>query len=148
LYGSGLRLSEIRNLKARDIDFERRIIYVKKGKGNKDRTTILPLVICDELELYLENKRHNDYIFEGRNGRLSERTVQLIVEQAVKRAKIKKYITPHCLRHSFATHLLEEGIDIRIIQKLLGHSSVRTTQIYTHLSNEYIVNTSSPLDIL
>ena len=146
LYGSGLRLEEIRNLKVKDIDIYRLAIYVRKGKGSKDRTTILPLNILEELNLYMNSKSPEDYLFNGKNGKISGRSIQLIINKASKKAKIIKKVYPHLLRHSFATHLLESGVDIRVIQKLLGHSSVRTTQIYTHLSKTHINTITSPLD--
>lgn len=145
LYSSGLRLSELLNLKRDDIDFDRNLICVKQGKGKKDRMTILSDSLkIDLLKYYSGMKFKTDYVFEGRSGKYSKKSVQKILDMAGK--KIKTNVHPHMLRHSFATHLLEHGIDIRHIQKLLGHSDISTTQIYTHVSDNELKNIKSPLD--
>jgi len=132
-YSSGLRLQEMINLKRKDIDFERKLLNVKKGKGKKDRVTLISEALkLDLLKYYSNNVFKTEYVFEGRNGKYTKGT----------RA------TPHMLRHSFATHLLEQGTDIRHIQKLLGHSDLKTTEIYTPVSNKDLSDIISPLDNL
>ncbi len=147
LYGSGLRVSEIVNLKKSDIHPDESIIIIRQGKGMKDRITVFPDVLKENISLF--SNESCPFVFQSERGsRLTERTVQQIVKRAAKRARIKKNVHPHTLRHSYATHLLEQGTDIRIIQRLLGHSSVRTTEIYTHVSAALIRNVRSPLDTL
>lgn len=146
-YSSGLRLSELLNLKREDINFDRGVILVRLGKGKKDRVTLLSDSLKDDLLKYYGKMRfRTDYVFEGRNGKYSKKSVQKVMERLGKKLEIK--VTPHMLRHSFATHLLEAGTDIRYIQKLLGHSDISTTQIYTHVSNNKLENIKSPLDSL
>ncbi|MDP2925698.1 MAG: tyrosine-type recombinase/integrase [Nanoarchaeota archaeon] len=149
LYSSGLRLSEVINLKKHDIDFNNRIGIVKQGKGRKDRNFIISEKLLAKLHYYLL-LRNNDsiYVFDSQNSKLSKRTVQLIIKKAARKAGITKRIHPHTLRHSFATHLLEQGTDIRIIQKLLGHKKLETTQIYTHISTKTLKDIKNPLDNL
>lgn len=144
LYGTGLRVSELCALKRADLELEQGIGWVRSGKGGKDRMIILP----QELYSDLERRSPAAFVLEGKNGSLSPRTVQGIVKNAAKRAKIPKKVTPHTLRHSFATHLLEAGNDIRVIQELLGHANLQTTQIYTHVSNEQKLKVKNPLDSL
>jgi Site-specific recombinase XerD len=144
LYGTGLRVSELCSLKRSDLELEQGIGWVRSGKGGKDRMILLP----QELYKELERKSPESHVLEGKNGPLSTRTVQSVVQNAAKRAKIPKKVTPHTLRHSFATHLLEAGNDIRVIQELLGHSNLQTTQIYTHISNEQKLRVKNPLDML
>lgn len=147
LYSSGLRLQELINLKRKDIDFERNILNVKKGKGNKDRTTLISENLkMDLLKYYSNNIFKTEYVFEGRNSKYSKKSVQKVLDLAGKKIGIK--VTPHMLRHSFATHLLEAGTDIRHIQKLLGHSDLKTTEIYTHVSTKDLSKIKSPLDNL
>ena len=147
LYSSGLRLQELIDLKRNCIDFDRNLIFVKSGKGKKDRFTLLSQELkLDLLKYYSSYSFKTDYVFEGRNKKYSKKSVQKILEYSGK--KIDKRITPHMLRHSFATHLLESGVDIRYIQELLGHSNVKTTEIYTHVSNKNLQNIKSPLDSL
>ena len=143
-YGSGLRVSEVVNLKTSDIDYDRKLIYIRKAKGNKDRVTLLPEKLIDDLKKNIPVS--NKYIFESeRGGKLAIRTAQVIFEKALKQAGILKKATFHSLRHSFATHLLENGVDVRYVQELLGHKNIRTTQIYTHVTNTFISNIKSPL---
>jgi integrase/recombinase XerD len=145
LYSAGLRLNELINLKRQDIDIQRNIIDVRQGKGKKDRITLLSDKLkIDLLKYYSSYPITSDYVFQGRDGKYTKKTVQNIVENAGK--IIKKNVTPHMLRHSFATHLLEQGIDIRHIQKLLGHSNLETTQIYAHVSNKELARIKSPFD--
>lgn len=148
IYGTGLRASEIVNLKNSEIDFNEGLIKVKLGKGKKDRFVKLPESILIDLENF-SNVGKSNYLFESqRGGKLTIKTIQLILKNSAKKAGIKKRVYPHLLRHSFATHLLEAGTDLRIIQKLLGHSDVKTTQIYTQISQASIKNIKSPLDNL
>lgn len=148
LYGCGLRVSELTNVKMRDLDLDRMFLRVFQGKGKKDRMTLLPKSLKIILENQQKLKKPGDYLFtNGRDGKLTEATIQKIVAQAARRAKIGKNVTPHTLRHSFATHLLENGTDIRYIQELLGHAKLQTTQIYTHVANNSLKNIVSPLDV-
>jgi len=148
LYGTGLRVSEIVNLKKEDINFEESLIHIKLAKGKKDRFVKIPESISKELQKFSELEK-GKYLFESnRGGKLTTSTIQAILKNAAKKARIKKRVYPHLLRHSFATHLLEQGTDLRIIQKLLGHSDIKTTQIYTQISQASIKNVKSPLDNL
>ncbi|MBU1727895.1 site-specific integrase [Patescibacteria group bacterium] len=147
LYSSGLRLSELLNLKRQDIDFDRNLINVKSGKGKKDRVTLISNDLRLDLLKYYSNYQFNtEYILEGRKGKYTKKSVQKVLDNLGKSIGIK--VTPHMLRHSFATHLLEQGTDIRIIQKLLGHSDLNTTEIYTKVSNKSFSNIINPLDNL
>lgn len=147
LYSSGLRLSELLNLKRKDIDFDRNLIHVKAGKGKKDRMTLISNDLKLDLLKYYSNYAFNtEYILEGRKGKYTKKSVQKVLKNFGKKIGIK--ITPHMLRHSFATHLLEQGTDIRIIQKLLGHSNLNTTEIYTKVSNRDFSKIINPLDNL
>jgi len=147
LYSSGLRLQELIDLKRKDIDFERNLLNVKKGKGNKDRVTLISGNLkLDLLKYYSNNIFKTEYVFEGRKGKYTKKSVQKVLDLASKKSGIR--VTSHMLRHSFATHLLESGTDIRHIQKLLGHSDLKTTEIYTHVSNRDLSNIKSPLDNL
>jgi integrase/recombinase XerD len=147
LYSSGLRLSELIHLKRDDFNFYDLTLRVNDGKGGKDRVTIFSESIKNDLLEYISKiDFRTKYLFEGRRGKYSPKTVQKIIEQSAKRANIQRVITPHMLRHSFATHLLESGTDIRIIQQLLGHSSVRTTQGYTFVSTINFSKIKNPLD--
>jgi integrase/recombinase XerD len=148
LYAGGLRVGEVVRLKATDIDGQRMLIRVHQGKNRKDRYTLLSQTILDELRDYWVRYQPQKWLFPGaRPGRhLSERSVQEVFQRAVKTACIHKPVTTHCLRHSFATHLLESGTDLRYIQELLGHASPKTTQIYTHVSRKDLARITSPLD--
>jgi len=149
LYASGLRLNELLNLKIADIHSDRMIILVKAGKGNRDRYTILGETILKDLRLYFREYKPHEYLFEGvSGGKYTGTSVQAIVKKASKKAGIQKKVTPHTLRHSFATHLLENGTDLRYIQSLLGHSSTTTTEIYTHVAVNSFNSIKSPLDSL
>ncbi|MFH1662036.1 MAG: site-specific tyrosine recombinase/integron integrase [Candidatus Falkowbacteria bacterium] len=146
-YGAGMRISEVRNLRVKDLDLGQLTIHIKEAKGKKDRISLIPENIVKELSSFMKNKKNNDFIFESeRGGKLSIRSLQAIMENALRKAKIKKDATFHSLRHSFATHLLENGVDTRYVQELLGHASIRTTQIYTKVTNPSIRNIKSPLD--
>lgn len=140
LYYAGLRLDEVRNLKWQDIDFDREIIHIQTAKGEKERVVFLHPKLKEMLKIYGINKQ--GLVFISQRGRkYNKRTIQEIVRKTAKKAGIKKRVTPHTLRHSFATHLLEGGADIRYIQQLLGHKSLKTTQIYTHIANKDIKKT-------
>ena len=136
LYSSGLRRSELLNLTVTDIDSKRMVVIVKNGKGKKDRHSILSPSILKDLKSYYREFRPSKFLFESPKGnKYSSSSVLSIVDSAAKKAGITRKVTPHMLRHSFATHLLENGTDIRHIQILLGHSSTKTTEIYTHVAN-------------
>ena len=136
LYYAGLRLNEARNLKWTDLDFERGLIHIKIAKGGKERVVFLHKRLQDSLKVY--GMKDDGFIFipENGSGIYCSRTIQQIVKHAARKARLKRIVTPHILRHSFATHLLEAGADIKYIQKLLGHKDIRTTQIYTHVANK------------
>ena len=151
LYSSGLRVSECLNLKVEDIDMEARVGMVRGGKGKKDRVFILSERVVHDLKNYIKlmGLGHRDHIFVGKNNsKMSPRAVQKIISNLARKAGIKKKVTPHTLRHSFATHLLEQGVDIRKIQELLGHANLSTTQIYTKVSTEELRKIRSPLDAI
>ena len=149
IYSAGLRIGEALKIRISDIDSKRMVIHIKSAKGNKDRYTLLSLKFLELLRLYYKTYKPKDYLFEGQNGGLySTSSAQNILKKAAKKSNIKKPITLHTLRHSFATHLLENGTDIRYIQTLLGHSSPKTTMIYTHVSETSIRNIKNPFDNL
>lgn len=148
-YSAGLRVSEVVALKLKDIDEDRKMIHIRGAKGKKDRYTILSEVALAIINKYrMLNNQFNEYLFPGQlgEGHISIRSVEHIIQQAVEKIGIKKTVTVHTLRHSFATHLLEMGTDLRYIQELLGHSSPKTTEIYTHVSTRDICRIRSPLD--
>ena len=147
LYGSGLRRSELLNLKPLDVDGKRMLIRVKGSKGNKDRHTLLSKTALEDLRSYFKEWRPKTYLFQGQNGgKYSGESVLKIVKMAALKSGIRQSITPHVLRHSFATHLLESGVDLRQIQVLLGHGSSKTTEIYTHVATNTFKNIKNPLD--
>ncbi|MCB1309402.1 MAG: tyrosine-type recombinase/integrase [Leptospiraceae bacterium] len=148
VYSAGLRVSEVVTLKPEDIDISRRMIRVRAGKGRKDRMTLLSQRVVTTLHEYLKLYRPIVWLFEGQQPgtHLSQRSAQKIFERIKNRAGINKHVTIHSLRHAFATHLLESGVDLRYIQALLGHASPRTTQIYTHVSNVHLRKILNPLD--
>jgi len=144
-YGAGLRVSEVMDLKVKDINLDELTIHIKHAKGNKDRITIFPDKLRSSLGNITTVKQSNDYVFESeRGGKLSTRTVQKSFKNALRKGGIKRDATFHSLRHSFATHLLENGVDIRYVQELLGHSNIRTTQLYTQVTNPNLRNIKSP----
>ncbi|HSD13973.1 MAG TPA: tyrosine-type recombinase/integrase [Flavobacterium sp.] len=148
-YGMGLRLSEILNLKISNIDSKNMRVHIERGKGKKDRFVNLPDSILDQLRTYYIEYKPKVYLFEGQfGGQYSSRTVQQVFKKSLKKANINKKVGIHSLRHSFATHLLENGTDIRFIQELLGHNDIKTTFIYTHVSDKTIRKIISPLDNL
>lgn len=149
IYSAGLRRGEVLNLQPKDIDSQRMVIHIHGGKGKKDRVVPLSTVILEQLRAYYIAYRPKVYLFEGQTGgQYSERSIQLVFVQARTKASIKKNSSLHTLRHSYATHLLESGVNLRYIQELLGHSSPKTTQIYTHVTSEGIRKIESPLDKL
>jgi len=148
LYSAGLRRSELLNLKPEDIDSSRMLIRVADAKGNKDRYTLLSKTALIDLRKYFKEFLPKEYLFEGQyGGKYSPNSVGKIVTQAAIKAGIQKKVSPHTLRHSFATHLLESGTDLRYIQLLLGHSSTKTTEIYTHVAKSSFDSIKNPLDL-
>ncbi|MFH1399168.1 MAG: tyrosine-type recombinase/integrase [Candidatus Woesearchaeota archaeon] len=141
-YSAGLRCSELINLKWSDIDFKRNVIHVKQSKGKKDRIVMLSPKVKKLLNTYPQTRE--GYVFQTRNGTYCPRSVSLIIKSATNRAGIKKKVSPHSLRHAFATHLLENGVSIRVIKELLGHSDIKTTLVYTKVAN---VKVESPIDM-
>ncbi|MDD3793980.1 MAG: site-specific integrase [Candidatus Gracilibacteria bacterium] len=144
-YSAGLRVSDVINLRVGDFDLENLTLHIKGGKGEKDRITIFSESLKKDIFKLSQLKSGNELLIESeRGGKLTTRTLQKIFSEALKKSGIKKEATFHSLRHSFATHLLENGTDIRYIQDLLGHSSIKTTQIYTKVMNSNIKNIKSP----
>lgn len=147
LYGAGLRVGELVRVRMCDIDLDRMLVRVFQGKGKKDRMVILPLKLKDIFTVQSKLKKIDDFLFtNGRGSRLTEATIQKIVSSVAERVGIKKHVSPHTLRHSFATHLLEGGTDIRYIQELLGHARLQITQIYTKVAVNNLQKIKSPLD--
>ncbi|RNC29107.1 MAG: Tyrosine recombinase XerD [Candidatus Dichloromethanomonas elyunquensis] len=148
-YSAGLRVSEAAGLKIEDIDKNRMLIRVRQGKGRKDRFTLLSCTALEILRTYAASNKLDSWLFPGevKGEHISERSIQKIFKDACYKALINKQVSVHCLRHSFATHLLESGVDLRYIQELLGHSSSKTTEIYTHVSNKDLGKIQSPLDL-
>ena len=151
-YSAGLRVSETVNLRIKDIDSKRMQIFIQKAKGKKDRVVPLSLLVLDVLRQYIKMQQLKPayYLFTAPNGHdaYSERSAQKIFQLAKYKAGIKKDISFHSLRHSFATHLLEKGVDVKYIKELLAHFDIRTTERYLHVSKEKLVNIISPLDSL
>lgn len=150
LYAGGLRITEACRLRLEDIDSKRMVIHVRHAKGNRDRFTILSPRLLDDLRQYWKTSRPEGWLFPGQPADVptSPNTVRVIFQRARIRAGIQKKASPHTLRHSFATHLIECGTDITVIQALLGHKSIRVTERYTHISVDMISRTKSPLDLL
>lgn len=150
LYGGGLRLGEVLNLKIDDVYWDRDQIHVKNAKGKKDRYIMLSLELKNLLSIYFDTYRPKTWLFEGQSTDLpySAKSVQSIVKQASNKAGITKKVTPHTLRHCFATHLMDGGVGIRYIQELLGHKDIKTTLIYTHITTDNATKITSPLDKL
>ncbi|HEX8333412.1 MAG TPA: tyrosine-type recombinase/integrase [Segetibacter sp.] len=148
-YSSGLRLNEIICLRISDIDSARMVISVRRGKGKKDRQALLSVKMLEQLRAYYRIYKPTEYLFEGvTGGQYGYRSLQEVFKQAKERAGINFKGGIHTLRHSFATHLHENGTDIRLIQELLGHSNIETTMRYTHVSRRQLQNIISPLDNL
>jgi site-specific recombinase XerD len=150
LYAAGLRASEALHLRPADIDSQRMMIHVAQGKGRKDRYVMLSAQLLETLRRYWRQRRPDSWLFPGQDAAapLTCGTVQRFFADVKNRAGIAKAASPHSLRHSFATHLLERGVNIRVIQRLLGHRSLRSTEIYTHVAATYVRDTRSPLDDL
>ena len=148
IYSGGLRLGEVVRLRIEDIDSGRMMIHLRKAKGKKDRYTLLSETMLQQLREYYRVYHPREFLFGGAGERphISERTVQQVFGHSLDRAGIRKPATVHTLRHSFATHLLENGTDLRYIQELLGHRSSKTTEIYTHVSNRSLAKIVNPLD--
>lgn len=148
MYACGFRVSELVNMKVKDLNFEEKIGNVRQGKGKKDRVFNIPEFLLEDLKAQVEKQKEEkkEYLFTGPKEKLSERNLQKIISLAAKHAEIKKDVHCHTLRHSFATHLLENGTDIRKIQILLGHENLSTTEIYAHVSREELKKVKSPID--
>ena len=145
-YGAGLRVSEVIGLKVQDLDFKELTVHIKRAKGQKDRISIIPESLVDSLKNLIAGKDKEEFIFASeRGGKLTTRTAQKVFENALRDSDVKKDATFHSLRHSFATHLLENGTDVRYVQELLGHQNIRTTQMYTQVTNPKLKNIKSPL---
>lgn len=150
IYACGLRRGELLNLRIEDIDSKRGLLRINKGKGNKDRLVPISAKMVALLREYYRYEKPKEYLFEGekQGEKYSEGSIQKVLKSALKKAKISKPATLHWLRHSYATHLLESGTDLRFIQELLGHNSSKTTEIYTHVSQKSLQNIKSPFDDL
>ncbi len=150
LYGSGLRVSEVTQLKAGDIDSARNVLWVRSGKGRKDRQTLLPAKLLEVLRCYWRNQRPTEWLFPGAHPSrpISPKAVFLACRKAGRKAGLSKPVHPHLLRHAFATHLLEAGVNLRTIQILLGHANLETTARYLQVADVSIRSTPSPLDSL
>lgn len=145
-YAAGLRVSEVVNLKVEDVDIDGLTLTVRQSKGKKDRLTILSKKNTKDLEKLMAGKKIGDWVFESeRGGKLTTASCQQVFRKALKKAGVKKMASFHSLRHSFATHLLENGVDVRYVQELLGHKNIATTQIYTKVTNPSLKNIKSPL---
>ena len=145
-----LRVSEIVNLKVTDIDSKNMQVLIERAKGKKDRYVVLSNLLAQKLQQYLDEVKPQIYLFEGLTPcePMGERSIQYVIKEALKKSTIKKKVSMHTLRHSFATHLMEDGIDIHSIQRLLGHSDIRTTMVYLHVAQVKPRLAHSPLDSL
>lgn len=149
IYSAGLRVGELVQLKIKDIDSQGMRIWVREGKGVKDRITVLSPRLLELLRVYYKEYRPKEYLFEGPNHSMyTAGSVRKVLYRAVSKAGIRKKVVPHTLRHSFATHLLESGTNLRYIQTLLGHTNPKTTEIYTHVSTKNLEEIKSPLDLM
>lgn len=145
-YACGLRVSEVANIKVADLDIDELVVHIKGAKGKKDRISVLPEKLQDALRNIIAGKNGDEFVFvSNRGGKLTTASLQKTFRQSLAKAKVNKPATFHSLRHSFATHLLENGTDVRYVQELLGHSNIRTTQIYTQVTNPKLKNIKSPL---
>lgn len=145
-YACGLRVSEVTALKVADLDIDELVVHIKGAKGKKDRISVLSEKLQNDLRNIIAGKNMNDFVFvSNRDGKLTTTSLQKMFRKSLTKAKVNKSATFHCLRHSFATHLLENGTDVRYVQELLGHSNIRTTQIYTQVTNPKLKNIKSPL---
>jgi site-specific recombinase XerD len=150
MYGAGLRVSEATNLKVPDVDGKRKVIWIRGGKGRKDRQVMLPDALREVLAAFWRWKRPTDWFFPGgkAGSPISEKAVFLTCRKAARTAGIAKPVHPHSLRHAFATHLLEDGVNLLVIQTLLGHKSLKTTARYLHLADSTVRSTRSPIELL
>lgn len=150
IYSAGLRVGEVIKLKLEDIDSQRKLIHIMDAKGRKDRYTLLSDAALETLRAYCKEYRPSKWLFPGqdKDRHITTRTVEKIFSNACREAGILKEVSVHSLRHSFATHLLESGVDLRYIQEILGHKSSKTTEIYTHVSTKDMSRIKSPLDSL
>lgn len=149
IYALGLRSGELINLKITDIHKQRAQVHIKSAKGEKDRLLPFPASLKPILTIYYKQYRPKEYLFNGQNNiQYSRESLRKVFRLAVKKAGIKKEVTLHSLRHAYATHLMESGINVRVIQELLGHNSIRTTMIYTHVTNTHLNKIPSPFDML
>ena len=149
-YAGGLRMNELRHIRLTDIDTDRMAVHIRQGKGGKDRYVVLSKFLASRLSHYLSDLKPERYLFEGQTpGQvMGERSIQYVINEAVQKTDIRKDVSMHTLRHSFATHLLEDGVDVHSIQKLLGHSDIRTTMVYLHVAQVLPKLAHSPLDSL
>jgi site-specific recombinase XerD len=140
----------VANLKVTDVDSKRMVITIHQSKGRKDRMIKLSIILLDQLREYYKIYKPKDWLFESqmKDGHISSRTLQKVFKEQAERAGIKKNATFHSIRHSYATHMLETGVDIRFIQEFLGHSDIKTTQIYLSVSTQSMANIPNPLDLL
>ena len=146
-YACGLRVSEVVALKVADLDIDELVVHIKSAKGKKDRISVLPAKLQNDLRNIIAGKNADDFIFgSNRGGKLTTTSLQKMFRKSLAKTNIKKLATFHSLRHSFATHLLENGVDIRYVQELLGHQNIRTTQTYTQMTNPKLKNIKSPFD--
>jgi len=150
LYGCGLRCAEVRGLNIADLDLERAMVHIRQGKGSKDRYIPLGIMLVRGITTYLSAEKPQQYLFEGQipGEALSQRGTQWVVSTAVKKAGIRKDVSTHTLRHTYATHLLEQGLNILSIKELLGHACIDTTMIYLHVARPDVRNVFSPMDTL
>lgn len=145
-YACGLRVGEVVNLRVADLDIDELVVNIREGKGKKDRISILPEKLQNDLRNLIAGKRAEEFLFSSnRGGKLTTASLQKMFKRSLVKTNIKKPATFHSLRHSFATHLLENGVDVRYVQELLGHANIRTTQIYTQVTNPKLKNIKSPL---
>ena len=150
IYGTGLRVNELVNLKVDDLNFENNYGWVRQGKGKKDRLFVIPNLLKQDLINYIKEKNldNGSWLFVSYNGHISTRSIQEIIRKAAKKAKLNKKVHPHTLRHSYATHLIEDGYGLTLVQSLLGHKSPETTMIYVHMASPKLLSVKSPLDNL
>lgn len=149
IYSCGLRLSELTSLMIKDVDSKAMTVTIRQGKGNRDRVVVLSEKLLFLLRDYFKEYKPKEYLFEGQSGgKYSERSVQQVLKQTLAKANIKTKGSVHTLRHSYATHLIEQGTDVRFVQELLGHKNIKTTMIYTHLTDATKRKIKSPLDNL
>jgi len=147
VYSGGLRRSEVLNLRVEDLNFDRKTIFVHNGKGGKDRYTIFSVAAQKYVREYLKQNQPKHHLFEGQyGGKYSESSIQKVFDAARKKSKVRRNVTIHGLRHSFATHLTDRGVPLHVVKDLLGHSSIKSTEIYLHISNKYRKELKSPLD--